>query len=407
MRRISSIAELRPIHPFPARMAPAIVWNRLSREPSGLRVLDPMVGSGTTVVTAKALGHAAIGLDTDPLAVLISKAWSADVDETRIASHGERVAARARTVYRGMSVGKAYPKNADAETRAFVRFWFDPTSRRQLASLAAAIHELRASPTKALLWCAFSRLIITKTSGASLAMDISHSRPHRVYQTAPVKPLARFEQSLRRVTRGVLFRRNGNAAPEARIMRGDARAIRLPDCSVDFVITSPPYVTAIDYLRGHKLSLVWLGYSVNEIRAIRGTNVGAEVGAPKNTDVDTMAGELQAMGDVEHLPSRQQSILTRYVLDMRAVMAEISRVLVPEGRAVLVVGDSTLRGVFIRNSEAIKRLGKKSGLVLQSVRRRPIEDRRRYLPPPASDGAGKQLQARMREEVIVSFRKPD
>lgn len=81
-------------HPPVPCMAPAIVWNRLSREPSGLRVLDPMVGSGTTVVTAKALGHAAIGLDTDPLAVLISKAWSADVDETRIASHGERVAVR-------------------------------------------------------------------------------------------------------------------------------------------------------------------------------------------------------------------------------------------------------------------------------------------------------------------------
>ena len=38
-----------------------------------------MVGSGTTTVVARARGHIAIGFDTDPLAVLLSKAWSTNV----------------------------------------------------------------------------------------------------------------------------------------------------------------------------------------------------------------------------------------------------------------------------------------------------------------------------------------
>ena len=29
--------------------------------------------------------------------------------------------------------------------------------------------------------------------------------------------------------------------------------------SVDLTVTSPPYLNAIDYLRGHKMSLVWMG----------------------------------------------------------------------------------------------------------------------------------------------------
>ncbi len=66
---------LRPIHPFPARMAPSIIQRRLKSH-KRLRVVDPMVGSGTTVVTARILGHHAIGFDTDPLALLIAKAWS-------------------------------------------------------------------------------------------------------------------------------------------------------------------------------------------------------------------------------------------------------------------------------------------------------------------------------------------
>jgi hypothetical protein len=34
---------------------------------------------------------------------------------------------------------------------------------------------------------------------------------------------------------------------------------------------------------------------------------------------------------------------------------------------------------------------------------RPIAENRRYLPPPTSQQCGKQLQSRMREEVILRF----
>lgn len=70
---------LRPIHPFPARMAPSIVQQRL-RSKEKLRVLDPMAGSGTTIVAARLAGHRAVGFDTDPLALVIAEAWSSDVD---------------------------------------------------------------------------------------------------------------------------------------------------------------------------------------------------------------------------------------------------------------------------------------------------------------------------------------
>ncbi len=42
------------------------------------------------------------------------------------------------------------------------------------------------------------------------------------------------------------------------------------------IITSPPYLNAIDYLRGHKLSLVWMGQSIARVRNIRSTNIGTE-----------------------------------------------------------------------------------------------------------------------------------
>ena len=51
---------------------------------------------------------------------------------------------------------------------------------------------------------------------------------------------------------------------------------------------------------------------------------------------------------------------------------------------VFVVGDSAVGGVFIRNSEALIRLGDNSGLFLVSRSTRTIDTKRRYLPPPES-----------------------
>jgi hypothetical protein len=113
---------------------------------------------------------------------------------------------------------------------------------------------------------------------------------------------------------------------------------------------------------------------------------------------------MKAMVDLESLDNRRQGMVRRYVRDMGKVMEECARVLKRKGRAVLVVGDSAIRGVFIKNSEAMIRLAYSNGLSLVSRNTRPIETKRRYLPPPESERAGGNLQGRMREEVILEFR---
>jgi ubiquinone/menaquinone biosynthesis C-methylase UbiE len=114
---------------------------------------------------------------------------------------------------------------------------------------------------------------------------------------------------------------------------------------------------------------------------------------------------LTAMCPVGGLPERTKRMLARYVADMNSVLAEISRVLRQNGEAVVVVGDSTIRGMFIRNSQAIVSIARANGLTLRSTHRRPLLENRRYLPPPGRAMSGKSLRSRMREEVILSFVK--
>ena len=344
-----------------------------------------------------------MGFDTDPLALLIAEAWSADVDREAIKRLAPRILARAVSKAQAMPFRDAYPAGADEETRSFVRYWFDRTNRRQLKALADEISRVKDRDQRTFFWCAFSRLIITKSIGASLAMDISHSRPHRTYDSAPLRPFNKFLQSVDTVLRGTPFA-EGEKHPRATVCKGDARRLPIRSGTVDFVITSPPYLNAIDYLRGHKFSLVWMGHSVNEIRQLRRTNVGAELSLDSGNE-DFVSQAILEMGRIESLESRFKGILARYVSDMNRVIAEISRVLKKDGEAVLVVGDSTIRDTFVQNSRCLAFLGDRNGLKLQSMRKRSLPDNRRYLPPPGHRVSGKQLRARMRKEIVLVFSK--
>jgi tRNA G10 N-methylase Trm11 len=56
--------------------------------------------------------------------------------------------------------------------------------------------------------------------------------------------------------------------PEAtfQICAANAQHLPLGDNTIDLIVTSPPYASnAIDYMRAHKFSLVWFGYSIDEL----------------------------------------------------------------------------------------------------------------------------------------------
>ena len=392
------------VHPFPARMAPGLTLDVIADCQGPLRILDPMSGSGTVLAVAHSKGHHAVGVDLDPLAVLISRVWTTAVDVEAVQDAATTVLEHARRIFTSLPTRDAYPKNADSETRQFTRYWFDDYARRQLASLATAIDRTRYSTIREALWCAFSRLIITKQSGASLAMDLSHSRPHRKFKRAPAKPFCKFLSAVDRVTTNCIDGRSRTRGPAAQLYEGDARHLDLRDRSVDLVITSPPYLNAIDYLRCSKFSLVWMGYSVGELRRLRSTTVGTEVGmdAREDQEIQRILSELKLQ---PKLPARQEAMLARYINDMQRAVSETSRVLAGNGRAVYVVGENTVRGTFIRNAMIVEAVASNAGLRCTARRSRDLPANRRYLPPPSKQSETATLSNRLRREVILTFQK--
>ncbi|MHB0772057.1 hypothetical protein ACYCVF_23855 [Bradyrhizobium sp. 1.29L] len=276
-----------------------------------------------------------------------------------------------------------------------------------MSSLAEGIFDVKDEPVREALWCAFSRLIITKQAGASLAMDLSHSRPHRAFENAPIKPFNKFLAAVELVIKNCIAKNKPDRGPPTRTLLGDARDLPIRAGSIDLVLTSPPYLNAIDYMRCSKFSLVWMGYTVSELGNIRTESVGTECGdqdARENEGIRKIISELRL---TPKLSARHEAVLAHYVDDMMRAVGEAARVLSPGGKAVYVVGENTVRGTFIPNAKIVATVAERSGLSIDQRRARTLPANRRYLPPPpAKHLTAASLDTRMRREVILSFSKP-
>ncbi len=267
--------RMRAIHPFPARMAPETVAKWLQDLPDGSRVLDPMCGSGVVLRQSAEIGHQALGFDVDPLAVLMSRVWTRKVTPRQLVEYAEvitRSAKKRQTTYLRLP----WIASCD-ETREFIEYWFAEPQRGDLSRLVAAIEAKASSLPKwavDALYLSLSRIIVTKHAGASLAWDVSHSRPHRKRDFNDFDTFTGFMRSAERLA--VVLDEASIQLP-AKVQQGDCRRLpTLPDASIDAIVTSPPYLNAIDYLRGHKLALVWMGHTIPELRKVRAQAVGTE-----------------------------------------------------------------------------------------------------------------------------------
>lgn len=381
-------------------MAPDTIDQLLVGLRPGATVLDPMCGSGVVVRQATRKGLSALGYDIDPLAVLMSTVWSTNKTVRAACEAAKRVVDRAR-----------HTPSADIdlpwidhcpETKTFIRYWFAERQRRQLRRLAYVLSYGSADIPRHIrdcLWLSLSRIIITKHAGASLAWDVSHSRPHKMRTENDFDVYPMFVRSADKLVE-ILSEEPLKAS--AHVRQSDCRQLHDADeNSFDAIVTSPPYLNAIDYLRGHKLSLVWMGHSIPSLRRLRSSSIGTEAarmhGATAKWDSDTAVLRL---ANVSRLPERQQNIIRRYARDASSFLKEMRRVIKPDGRLALVLGDSNVRGQHIENSKLFATLARQVGFEKVSQNRRQLAENRRYLPITSSNNT---LENRMRYEVIQTY----
>jgi DNA modification methylase len=420
-------------HSFPAKFPPQLprkFIEGLTRK--GDCILDPMMGSGTTLVEAFLTGRRGLGFDIDPLALMISKVKVTPIDLVETANIGRQIVKRAKVFVReGQDkLEDLLAKRWNRRTREFVDYWFARETQRELLAMVCEIEQVEDPTLRTFFEMALSGTIITKTGGVSLAFDLAHTRPHRakvvvtrdgetiVGKDLKSDPSPRtrlltktlrsvfdaFDQCLVRNLRGMQGMVFGPIEPSVSL--GDAQCLPLATGSVDLIVTSPPYASnAIDYMRAHKFSLVWLGHKVGELGQRRGEYIGGEAvtGVEFEELPDVASAVVAEIADVD---KKKGCVLHRYYSEMIRTLQEMFRVLRPGSSAIVVVGSSIMRGRDTRTDTCLADIGRAIGFEVPEIGVRELDRNRRMMPAGMKVDLGSQIQQRMHEEYVIGFYKP-
>jgi DNA modification methylase len=420
-------------HSFPAKFPPQLPRKFITGLTNlGDTVLDPMMGSSTTVLEAFLLGRWGIGFDIDPLALLISRVKVTHPNLDLVKRIGNYIIKQAKLLVREKcnELMQILENRWDARTREFIDYWFAPETQVELLALITEIEKIEDEQIKAFFKLVFSAIIITKTGGVSLAFDLAHTRPHRAkvvisktgkillgeelqknptprtafltktLRSAIIEFEKRFQQNLNSLRQSEI----GDFPPE--IKRGNAQNLPLDEASIDLIVTSPPYASnAIDYMRAHKFSLVWLGYMVDELTETRKEYIGGEI---------TVRFEYEKLPDrptaiishISKLDEKKGRVLYRYYSEMTRTLSEMFRILKPDKSAIVVVGSSIMRGIDTETQNCLAEIGQTIGFEVPKIGVRNLDRNRRMLPASSNVNLESRIQQRMHEEYVIGFYKP-
>ena len=396
---------LHAIHAFAAKFPAQLPRHFIEglSEPGEL-VLDPMAGSGSTMLEGWLTGRKVVGVDLDPLAARQCRAKTTWVAPGVVEETGQRVLADARRRVEVDHPLESFRGELDDATNAFLDYWFLPETQVELAALAVEIREEADPILRNLLEVLFSATIVTKSGGVSRARDLAHSRPHRVADKRPRSPFRMFDNQVRHAARA--FAETPDMGGErGDVIAADSRNLPLADNSVDLIVTSPPYANALDYMRAHKFSLVWLGQRVSELSGLRGKYIGAE--RQSGDEAVPLPGDAQhAIASLSEVDRPKSRVLARYLREMRQAIGEMHRVLRPARAAIIVVGPSTMRGQRIATQDYLAGIAEQVGFGVVGVPERDL-DRDKRMMPARWGNRGKAtntgIELRLHQEFIVAL----
>ncbi len=369
------------LHRFAAKYIPQIpAWVMEEFAGPGATVLDPFCGSGTTLVEALHRCHKAIGIDCDPLACLITSAKTADIRSSRIHELGQCI----RATWTGPADQLELPMPG------LVNFahWIPESAWGYLQSLLAVIRPLECTEDeRRFLFCVFSSIIrwVSNADDQTQKTYVSGT----LKKKPPEVPLTFWKAFDRALTGLRQLERYRLPRSQAKVIQGNAADIRLPEASIDLVVTSPPYLDSVDYMYNFMLEYFWLGpllgvkdrHTFNRMR--RGVIGAKNPLQKKSLHLPPCLTDLIA--EEEILPARLPATLA-YCHSMARHFTSAAKIMKPRARYVLVIGNSQTRKGVLPIHDSLIRLAADAGLAFEKAFAYRI--RRHYMKFPRKGRGG-------------------
>ncbi|HGJ65622.1 TPA: hypothetical protein ENS27_09555 [bacterium] len=293
-------------HSYPARFIPQIpkTFIKLFTDEDDI-IIDPFCGCGTTIVEAFLNGRDSIGNDFNPLACLITKVKAQLISEGDLNLLAKKLMELKRYVdsdHRRPEYFKKLPKRNISNL-------FNRDMINELCLIKEGLEELKAHheiydlglvALSATIWS-----IIESENGVDIFVNFYKK----------ISNMADIIKEMRSIVK---------KQPKAKVLHGDARFLEIDSNISNLIVTSPPYVNALDYYRVHMYNMLWLGMDYNGFRR-------------------------HEIGGHSHFITNRFRLLSEYLADMLRSMIEMNRVLRKGGICVIAIGNSSLEYELIES----------------------------------------------------------
>ena len=396
-----------PFFKFPARFFPLVPrWVIQHHSKPDDSVLDPFCGSGSALVESKILGRTSFGVDIDPLGRFLTKVKTTPIHPDRLDSAWKVLEKALSGTERRWNAKDMKKRDLDSEAMqdeidrlglnkylpGFVNnppYWFRNYVLLELAIMKKAVMELPSEHdgdcSDFFLGCFASTIRNSSNADPSAVSGLEYTKRmrQRDEEGRIVDPLRAFRKRVEaRIEQMQSFyeacARNGVLETPARVLGEDIMELnkyletieRAGD--IDLIVTSPPYCTAIEYYRRHKLELVWLqektGLRTFEDVTKHSKHYIGRYTAAAGTLINDQGSDMlrYVLGSIEKLDHARAKAVSTYFYEMKEAFQQMNLALRKGGIAAIVIGDSTSKGIRVPTSDIYIDLASKTSLSLKT-----------------------------------------
>ncbi len=352
------------IHKFPAKFFPELPRYLIRKySERGDTVLDPMCGSGTTILEALLHQRRSIGIDIDPMARLITKVKATPLLYDSL-ENAQKVLNQQINKFDLQS-----DYNPDIPEFHYRDNWFRSYVLRELGIIRDSIDKISEQSQLSQLDDIKDFFYVVMSS---IIRDVSNADPHctRTVLRKKVKKkilpgdtIEKFSEQLNQQIDGIKQLTKILSEIEhypVHLPSTTAIDTELADESIDMAVTSPPYINAVDYPRTHQLEMYWLGFlGDGPLSEVKRKYIGTETVYKKEyaelgeSGLDSLDPILKR---IYKLDPRRSFITYKFFEDMENQFREMMRILKPGSRYCVTIGNNLIRGVRVKSHEILSEI---------------------------------------------------
>lgn len=264
------------IHRYSGKFIPQIAKTAIELlSVQGDTVLDSYMGSGTTLLEARLLDRNSIGVDLNPLAILISSVKNMTIEKQDISEiedilipYVTSCAENGQLSFVMSTISSAYFESHFKQNKwrldtEWNKKWYQPDVLAQLVELYSCVESLSSEKARKIAYVAFSNILRKSSNASSRYPNVMYDKNAK----ARPLPARAFKDELKSILLSVCetSSRLAKSSSKQTILEHNNLALPIANDSIDAIVTHPPYIAAIPYAEYGCLSLNWLGYDSKEL----------------------------------------------------------------------------------------------------------------------------------------------